>query len=64
MRRRFCGALDTRPGGGMADTRVLEALIERCAGSTPVPGTSARMVLRFPARRVVFSLFLHGALRI
>ena len=28
-----------RPGGGMADTKVLEAFAVRCAGSSPVPGT-------------------------
>lgn len=28
------------PGGGMADTKVLEAFAVRCAGSSPVPGTS------------------------
>jgi hypothetical protein len=27
------------PGGGMADTKVLEAFAVRCAGSSPVPGT-------------------------
>lgn len=32
-------AMFARPGGGMADTTVLEAVIERCAGSSPVPGT-------------------------
>src|SRR5690349_5668285 len=30
------------PGGGMADTTVLEAVTVRCAGSSPVPGTSLR----------------------
>ena len=30
---------DPRPGGGMADTKALEAFAERCAGSSPVPGS-------------------------
>jgi hypothetical protein len=30
------------PGGGMADTTVLEAVAVRCAGSSPVPGTMLR----------------------
>jgi hypothetical protein len=35
MLRRFSSG----PGGGMADTKVLEAFAVRCAGSSPVPGT-------------------------
>ena len=39
IRRRSSGP---RPGGGMADTKVLEAFAVRRAGSSPVPGTNYR----------------------
>src|SRR3954462_15013788 len=39
-----------RPGGGMADTKVLEAFAVRCAGSSPVPGTNRPAKRKPPAQ--------------
>ena len=54
-----------RPGGGMADTKVLEAFIVRCAGSTPVPGTTFRGELKKANGKGTNSPgFVHGGLPI
>lgn len=41
------GIFDICSGGGMADTAVLEAAAERCAGSSPVLSTSFDLLVRF-----------------
>src|SRR5215211_7291499 len=42
-----------RPGGGMADTKVLEAFAARCAGSSPVPGTTEDLLSKEHSIRVI-----------
>ncbi len=51
-----------RPGGGMADTLDLGSSAERCAGSSPVPGTIFRQSFICGLRRFVARIDCYASL--